>query len=194
MSTYIQWTLYGKDAGSNPLPKEKAYALRDALNDEVTEWHGDDPDGELIAQFLTTYNDGYSSVTEIIGNFAKTVPNCMFQLFCHNEDEDLYQQIHFCGYDRENLDGQIIYDEPQRIIYDSPAPVPKIMVILQGGSVQGVSSDSIRDADVTIVDLDLSKLDASTDEERTDTLAWISEKLAFTQNMNVLYGRRVEEG
>lgn len=193
MSTYIQWSLYGKDAGGNPLSEEKAYELRDALDEEVTEWHGDDPDGELIAQFLTTYNDGYSSVTEIIGNFAKTVPDCMFQLFCHNEDEDWYQQIHFCGDDCEHLDGQIVYDEPQRIIYDRPAPVPKIMVIVQGGSVQSVSSDSIRDADVTIVDLDLSKLDASTDEERTDTLAWISEKLALTQNMNVLYGRRVEE-
>lgn len=123
MSTYIQWSLYGKDAGGNPLSEEKAYALRDALDEEVTEWHGDDPDGELIAQFLTTYNDGYSSITEIIGNFAKTVPDCMFQLHCHNEDEDWYQQIHFRGDDREDLEGHVVYDEPQRIFYDtSEAP------------------------------------------------------------------------
>ena len=119
MSTYIQWSLYGKDAGRNPLSEEKAYSLRDALDEEVAEWHGDDPDGELIAQFLTTYNNGYSSVTEIIGDFAKTAPDCMFQLFCHNEDEDRYQQIHFRGNDREDLEGHIVFDEPQRIFYDT---------------------------------------------------------------------------
>ena len=119
MSTYIQWTLYGKEESGHPLPEETASELRDVLNDEVTEWHGNDPDGECIAQFLTTSNHGYSNVTEVVSDFAKTVPNCLFQLFCHNEDEDWYQQIHFHGEDREELDGHIVYDEPQRIFYDA---------------------------------------------------------------------------
>ena len=120
MSTYIQWELYGKDASDNPLPEERAYKLRDALDDEVTEWHGDDPDGECIGQFLSTSNYGYSNVTEIVGEFAKAAPDCIFQLYCHSEDEDWYQQILFHGEDRENLDGHVVYDEAQRIFYDPP--------------------------------------------------------------------------
>lgn len=123
MSMYIQWALYGKDAGGNPLPEEKACELRDALDDEVTEWHGDSPDGECIAQFLTTYNNGYSNVTESISNFAKTVPDCVFLLDCHNEDEDWYQNILFHGNDCEYLEGHIVFDPPQRIFYDVLNPL-----------------------------------------------------------------------
>ena len=88
MSTYIQWALYGKDDSGHPLPEEKEDELREMLDDEVTEWHDNGPDGECIGQFLTTYNNGYASITEIVGDFAKTTPDCMFQLFCHNEDEE----------------------------------------------------------------------------------------------------------
>ena len=120
MSTYIQWSLYGKDTAGKPLPESDADKLRDALDEEVTEWHGENPDGELIGQFLSTYNNGYSSITEIVGNFARTMPGYLFQLACHNEDEDWYQQIHFHGDDREDLDGHVVYDMPQRIFYDTP--------------------------------------------------------------------------
>lgn len=119
MSTYIQWALYGKDDSGHPLPEEKEDELREILDDEVTEWHDNGPDGDCIGQFLTTYNNGYASVTEIVGDFAKTTPDCTFQLFCHNEDEDWYQQIHFHGDDRETLVGHIVYDPPQRIFYDA---------------------------------------------------------------------------
>jgi len=120
MSTYIQWSLHGKNATGAPISEEKAYDLRNALDDEVTEWHGDAPDGECVAQFLTTYNNGYSNIIDIIGDYAKASPDCMFQLFCHNEDEDWYQQIHFRRDDCEVLDGHIVYDTPQRIFYDAP--------------------------------------------------------------------------
>ena len=120
MSTYIQWSLHGKDASGVPISKERACSLCSALDDVVTEWHSDSPDGECIAQFLTTYNNGYSNVIEIIGEHAKTSPDYIFQLFCHNEDEDWYQQIHFHGDDREELDGHVVYDQPQRIFYDMP--------------------------------------------------------------------------
>lgn len=193
MSMYIQWALYGKDAGGNPLPEEKGCELRDALDDEVTEWHGDAPVGECIAQFLTTYNDGYSNVTDAIGDYAQGSPDCLFQLFCHNEDEDWYQQIHFHGDDREVLNGHIAYDTPQRIFYDPPSVSPKIMIALQNGSVQGVFADSIRDADVTIIDLDLDKLDSSPDDDHVETLNWINEKLSLCQSMYALYGRAIEE-
>ena len=120
MSTYIQWSLYGKDGNGDSVSEEKAEELRDLLDDEVTEWHDVGPDDECIGQFLTTYNNGYSSITEVVGDFAKAIPNCVFQLFCHNEDEDWYQQIHFLGADRETMDGRIVYDTPQRIFYDTP--------------------------------------------------------------------------
>lgn len=119
MSTYIQWSLYGKNTDGQPLRQAAADQLCAMLDEEVTEWHTRAPDGECIAQFLTTYNNAYSAVTAIVGRFARTVPDCVFQLFCHNEDEDWYQQIHFRRDDCEVLDGHIVYDLPQRIFYEA---------------------------------------------------------------------------
>lgn len=193
MSTYIQWVLYGKDTSGKPLSEEKADELCEMLEEEVTEWYCCEPDDECIGQFLSTYNNGYSNVTEIIGDFARTVPDFIFLLECHNEDEDWYQHILFHGDDCEELNGHVMYDAPQRIFYDPPAASTKIMIALQNGSVQGVFADSIRDADVTIIDLDLDKLDSSPDDDHEETLNWINEKLSLCQNMDALYGHAIEE-
>lgn len=193
MSMYIQWALYGKDPNGDSISEEKAEELRDLLDDEVTEWHDNGPDDECIGQFLTTYNNGYSSVTEIVSDFAKATPDCKFYLECHNEDEDWYKHILFHGDDCEELNGHVTYDAPQRIFYDSPAAPPKIMIVLQNGSVQGAFADSIREADVTIIDLDLDKLDSSPDDDHEETLRWINEKLLLCRTMNALYGCAIGE-
>lgn len=119
MSTYIQWSLYGRKSDGQPLQQAAADQLCTMLDEEVTEWHTSVSEDECIAQFLTTYNNAYSSIMEIVVDFARTVPDCVFQLFCHNEDENWYQQIHFCCDDCEVLNGQIVYDSPQRIFYET---------------------------------------------------------------------------
>ena len=77
----------------------------------------------------------------------------------------------------------ISYEKPQRIMYDDPAPAPKVMIVSQSGAVQGVFADSIESADVTLVDLDLDKLDAAADDERIDTMAWINDQLTHSKSM-----------
>ena len=191
MGMYIQWALYGKYAGGNPLPERKGCELRNALDDVVTEWHGEAPDGECIGQFLTTSNNGYSNVIDVIGDYAQRNPDCLFQLFCHNEDEDWYHQIHFHSDDHELLEGHVDYDPPQRIFYDTAVSTHQIMIVLQGGSVQGVFSDMLNAADVTIVDLDPDKLNTEPEDERNDTLRWINEKLIQSGSMSTLYGKKI---
>lgn len=187
MSTYIQWALYGKDTGGNPLPKETAHKLRDALDNEVTEWHGENPDGECIGQFLTTSNNGYASVTEIVGIFSKTVPDCMFCLECFDEDDFCYKNILFHGNDREEIDGHVIYDMPQRVFY-APPKQPELIIVLNGGSVSGVFAESDANMNVTIVDRDFTKLEGLSAEEVCDTAAWIEEKLCRCKNIRTIYG------
>lgn len=193
MPTHIQWNLYAKHESGYLLCKETACEIINALEEYVTEWHTDAPDGDHICTFLTAWNNGYSDITNAIAEYARRAPAILFRLECHNEDNDFYQHIHFHGDDHEELDATIQYENPQRILYDAPTQKPRIMIISQGGSVQGVFSDSIQTADVVIVDTDLSKLDAASEDERIDTVAWIHEKLALSSSMNCLYGNASKE-
>lgn len=191
--THIQWNLYAKHESGYLLCEETACEIIDALEEYVTEWHSNAPDRDHICSFLTTWNNGYSDITDAIAEYARCAPAILFRLECHNEDEDWKQCIHFHGDDREVLDGILQYENPQRILYDGPEPKPQLMIISQGGSVQGVFSDSIQTADVVIVDTDLSKQDAAAEDKRIDTAAWINEKLILSSSMNCLYGHVCEE-
>ena len=196
MPTHIQWSLFARHESGYLLCEETACEIIDALEEYVTDWHTDTPVGDHICSFLTTWKNGYASITDAIAEYARRAPAILFRLECHNEDEDWYQHILFHGNEREALDGFISYEKPQRIMYDDPAPAPKVMIVSQSGAVQGVFADSIESADVTLVDLDLDKLDAAADDERIDTMAWINDQLTHSKSMNCLYGsviRRVDK-
>lgn len=188
MSYRTQWNLYGRDASAKPLPRETTDRICKALEEEADEWHGDYDSDELICAFMTDYSSGYRTVTELLCEHAQAFPDAVFMLDCHNTDEDWYQHILFHGKDKEELDGYIAYEAPRNIHYEVPAPLPRFVVVLNGGSVQGVFTNGGENADVVIVDRDESKLEGCDEDERRETREWIRKQLEQCMGMKALYG------
>jgi hypothetical protein len=187
MSYWTQWELYGKHADGRLLAEAQIEPLLEALINLSDEWHTSAPEGETLCAFTTDYSSGYESTANAVADFSKTMPAAVFLLKCHNTDEDWYQRIYFQNGKREAIDGYIAYDEPRAIRYDAPSP-SELLIVLQGGSVQGVFANNAVSAGVTIVDRDLSKLEGASPEEACDTAAWIEGQLERCRKMQALYG------
>lgn len=187
MSSRIQWELYGKCKHNKFLSNEQVEILIDQLCDFSDDWYSDDIAEDHLCDFMTDCHSGYDTVTQMVEEFSATIPEATFRLECHNTDEDWYQHIYFQNGDREAIDGDIAYDEPRAIRYDAPSP-SELLIVLQGGSVQGVFANSAVSSDVTIVDRDLSKLEYASPKETCDTAAWIEGQLERCRKMQALYG------
>ena len=171
MSYFAQWDLYGKDGCGKPLSSESTERLRDRLNDLSDEWHSDDEGGsELVCSFMTDYSSAYEDVVEAVESFSKDLPDAVFLLDYNNTDVDIHQHIHIRNGEREELDGHVVFERPQRISYDAKT-ASELLIVLRGGSIQGVFSDGELAADVTIVDCDLSKVEGLCPDEIRDVAA-----------------------
>lgn len=177
MSYWTQWELYGKHADGRLLVEAQVEPLLEALINISDEWHTSAPEGETLCAFTTDYSSGYESTANAVADFSKTMPDAVFLLKCHN----------FQNGEREAIDGYIAYDEPRAIRYDAPS-LPELLIVLQGGSVQGMFANNAVSAGVTIVDRDLSKLEDASPEEACDTAAWIESQLERCRKMRALYG------
>ena len=139
MSYWTQWELYGKHADGRLLAEAQVEPLLEALSNISDEWQTSAPDGETLCAFMTDYSSGYESTSNAVADFSKTMSDAVFLLKCHNTDEDWYQHIYVQNGEREAIDGYIAYDEPHAIRYDAPSP-SELLIVLQGGIVQGVSA------------------------------------------------------
>ena len=184
MSYWTQWELYGKHADGRLLAEAQVEPLLEALINISDEWHTSAPEGEILCAFMTDYSSGYESTANAVADFSKTMPDALFLLKCHNTDEDWYQRIYFQNGEREAVDGYIAYDEPRAVRYDAPFP-SELLIVLQGGSVQGVFANNAVSAGVTIVDRDLSKLEGTSPEEACDTLPLPASSIAPTLSGNL---------
>ncbi len=186
MSYFTQWELYGKDAHGQPIAFSSAETLRSQLEKFSDEWHTDGNGGELICAFMTDYRSAYQKVVEAVAEFSQSLPDSTFLLDYNNTDSDFHQHVHIRNGEREELDGYIAYEPPKMIPYDSSSK-PRLFIVLEAGSVQGVFADGL-DAEVTIVDRDLHKLEGCAPGEARAAAVWVEEKLRECRNMKALYG------
>lgn len=192
MSRYCCYELRGWDKTGMCLSAEVKDEILDMLNEIGTEDYGSEvPDGDpLINCFTTERQSAAGEVHHALIAFATNHPGLLLELEFICQEENTHCRIRYLNDQQEFVKVASLFPPFSQLTlpHERHSGYGHIVIVLHAGTVQAVYALSDKPEDVTIVDLDESKLDGYDADDRESTLAWIHEWLDKLQPLTPLYG------